>query len=129
MRISRLLITLLAAVALAFAQAPAAKKADTKKAAEKKAETKAEAKKAETKAGPQIDINTATVDQLKTLDGIGEARAAAIVKNRPYQRKDQIVAKAGVPQAVYDKIKDRIIAKQAPGGEKAGTAKKAPSKK
>ncbi|MFN9754492.1 MAG: helix-hairpin-helix domain-containing protein, partial [bacterium] len=29
-----------------------------------------------------------------------------------YKGKDEIVKKAGVPQGVYDKIKDKIIAKQ-----------------
>lgn len=35
------------------------------------------------KAEP-LDINTATKDQLMTLDGIGEARSDAIIKGRPY---------------------------------------------
>ena len=65
-----------------------------------------------------IDINTATAEQLQTLDGIAEARSAAIIKNRPYTNKAQIVSKAGIPQAVYDAIKDKIVAKQ-PGKDKA----------
>jgi competence ComEA-like helix-hairpin-helix protein len=112
MRISRVLIAVLAAAVLAFAQgAPAAKKA----AEAKKGEVKDRAQKVEEKAkGALVDINTASVDELKKLEGIGDARAAAIVKNRPYARKDEIVSKAGVPQGVYDKIKDLIIAKQPP---------------
>ena len=46
------------------------------------------------------------------LEGIGEARAAAIVKGRPYKGKDDLVAKNVIPQGVYDKISDKIIAKQ-----------------
>ena len=46
------------------------------------------------------------------LDGIGEARAKAIIKGRPYKGKDDLVAKNIIPQAVYDKISDQIIAKQ-----------------
>jgi competence protein ComEA len=46
------------------------------------------------------------------LDGIGEARAKAIIKGRPYKGKDDLVAKKIIPQGVYDKIKDRIVAKQ-----------------
>jgi DNA uptake protein ComE-like DNA-binding protein len=59
-----------------------------------------------------IDINRAKAEELMTLKGIGEARAAAIIKGRPYARKDELVQKKIVPEAVYNEIKDRIIAKQ-----------------
>jgi DNA uptake protein ComE-like DNA-binding protein len=60
----------------------------------------------------QIDINRAKPEELMTLKGIGEARAAAIVKGRPYARKDELVQKKILPESVYNEIKDRIIAKQ-----------------
>ena len=101
MQLTRLLLVLITALAL-FA-APA----DDKKSGKKK-ETPAAA----ASSSDQMDVNSATAAQLKTLPGIGDAYAAAIVKNRPYGGKDDIVAKAGVPQATYDKIKDKIIAKQ-----------------
>lgn len=63
-------------------------------------------------ADDKIDINRAKADDLMKLDGIGEARAKAIIKGRPYKGKDELVDKNIVPQAVYDKIKDKIIAKQ-----------------
>lgn len=57
-----------------------------------------------------VDLNHATAeDMIKILDGIGTARAAAIVKNRPYRTADEIVAKAGVPQAVFDGFKDEVV--------------------
>jgi competence protein ComEA len=59
-----------------------------------------------------IDINSASKAELMTLPGIGEAYSQKIVDNRPYARKDQLVSKNIVPQATYDKIKDRIVAKQ-----------------
>ena len=62
--------------------------------------------------GDLIDVNSASEDQLRTLTGIGQAFAARIIKNRPYKGKNEIVSKAGVPQATYDKIKDKIIARQ-----------------
>ncbi len=85
--------------------------ADKDAKAASKAETKAE-NKAENKAEDKIDINRASADELRKIDGIGEARSAAIIKGRPYRSKDELVSKNIIPKAVYDKIKERIIAKQ-----------------
>lgn len=66
---------------------------------------------AQAKSAP-IDINRAKADELMTLKGIGEARAAAIIKGRPYARKDELVQKKIIPESVYNDIKDQIVAKQ-----------------
>jgi len=59
-----------------------------------------------------VDINTATAAQLDAIKDIGTARAAAIIKGRPYKRKDELVTRKILTQSVYDKIKDKIVAKQ-----------------
>ncbi|ABE37757.1 ComEA family DNA-binding protein [Rhodopseudomonas pseudopalustris] len=59
-----------------------------------------------------LDINSATVEQLEVLPGIGKAYSAAIIKGRPYKGKDELVQKKVVPEKTYEGIKDKIIAKQ-----------------
>jgi competence protein ComEA len=73
----------------------------------------AKASSAPAKTAEPMDINSATVDQLRTLTGIGEAYSKKIVDGRPYARKDELVTKKIIPEATYDKIKDQIIARQA----------------
>jgi competence protein ComEA len=61
-----------------------------------------------------IDINTATKAELSALPGIGDAYSQKIIDGRPYAKKDQLKSKKIIPGATYDKISDKIIAKQAP---------------
>lgn len=77
----------------------------------KKADSKTAALKPDVKVRV-VDINTATADQLKTLPGIGDAYAKKIIDGRPYKMKNQLVTKDILSQALYDKIKDSIVAKQ-----------------
>jgi DNA uptake protein ComE-like DNA-binding protein len=59
-----------------------------------------------------LDINSAAKEDLDALPQIGSARADAIIKNRPYRAKTDLVTKKIIPQNAYDAIKDRIIAHQ-----------------
>ncbi len=105
MRISTLAALGLAALlgmTSAYAQAPAPAKPATPAAAPA----------ATAPAAALIDINSATKAELSKLKGIADARSDAIIKNRPYKGKDELYQKNIIPRAVYDDIKDQIIARQ-----------------
>jgi DNA uptake protein ComE-like DNA-binding protein len=64
------------------------------------------------RSGGLIDVNHASLAELKTLPGIQDAYATAIVRNRPYKNKAQLLSKQVIPEAAYQKIRRKIIAKQ-----------------
>jgi len=50
-----------------------------------------------------INVNTASLSELDTLWGVGEAKAESIVKNRPYQNLEELVSKGSISQSVLEK--------------------------
>jgi competence protein ComEA len=60
----------------------------------------------------KLDINTAPKINSKTLPGIGDAYSQKIIDGRPYRTKLDLLHKNIIPRATYDKIKEKIIAKQ-----------------
>lgn len=63
----------------------------------------------------KININTASVEQLMTLKGIGESRARDIVdyrmRNGSFKKTEDVMKVSGIKEAAYSKIKDDICVK------------------
>ena len=61
---------------------------------------------------PQININRATVNELKTLPGVGSATAQRIVeyrsKNPPFRRIEELLIIRGISRNRLEQIRNRI---------------------
>ena len=61
----------------------------------------------------QVDLNSATKEQLLSLKGIGESYADRIINyrenNGPFQKKEDIMKVKGIGEKIYQAIKDRIV--------------------
>ena len=88
-----------------------------------------------TGSSKKVDINSASLDDLKALPGIGDAYSQKIVDGRPYKTKRDLLTRKIIPKAAYDKIQNQIIAHQAPaaggtgGASDKGSTKKGKGKK
>jgi len=97
----------------AAADTKATAKKELKTGAVKAVETKTPAPvKVEAAKTAQIDINTASDAELKSIPGIGDVYATKIIAGRPYAKKDQLKSRNILPSTVYEQVKERIIAKQ-----------------
>jgi DNA uptake protein ComE-like DNA-binding protein len=78
-------------------------------------------------ASSLIDLNNASRDDLMALDGIGEVRADAIIRARPFKAKTELVERRLIPEALYEKISDKVMARPPPAAPPARPA--APQKR
>lgn len=58
-----------------------------------------------------VDINRASLAELRKLPGITDAWAAAIVAKRPYHSKAELITKQVLPEVTYQGIRKLIAAK------------------
>ncbi len=61
--------------------------------------------------GP-VDINSATLEQLVALPGIGESKAAAIIEERsiaPFTSVDDLERVKGIGLSTVSELRDRVI--------------------
>lgn len=68
--------------------------------------------KEEAKEG-KVNINTATVEELKTLKGVGEKKAEAIIeyrkKNGSFQTKEDLMKVRGIGKKLFESFQERIV--------------------
>ena len=60
-----------------------------------------------------LDLNSATVFELKELSGIGDALANRIIENRPYLTKIDLVGRRVIPDGTYNQIKHSVTVNRA----------------
>lgn len=60
----------------------------------------------------RISLNTASKEQLMTLNGIGEAKAASIIRYREehggFRQIEELMEVEGIKEGVFNKVKDQI---------------------
>ena len=61
----------------------------------------------------KVNINTATVEELKTLKGIGEKKAEAIIEyrkqNGSFKNKEELMKVRGIRKKLYESFEERVI--------------------
>ncbi|HJW98592.1 MAG TPA: hypothetical protein VJ453_00430 [Terriglobales bacterium] len=60
-----------------------------------------------------LDLNSATLIELRELDGIVDELATRIIENRPYLTKLDLIARRVIPDAAYEGIKHVITVRHA----------------
>lgn len=60
----------------------------------------------------QVDVNTASKEELMTLPGVTDPIAEKIIAGRPFKTKAELVGKQILTRAEYAKLRGRVIAKQ-----------------
>ena len=119
-------VRFLAITALAFScaawspaqedEAPAKKKPVPKALQEARANYREKKRQARAKADAEakanaVDINHASMDELKKLPGVTDSYATAITAKRPYKSKADLVEKKAIPLGLFQSIRKQVAVK------------------
>jgi len=61
--------------------------------------------------GQKVNLNTATLEQLESLPGIGPVKAQAIIDARPFSTIEDVMKVSGIKEGVFGEIKDSVTVK------------------
>lgn len=61
--------------------------------------------------GQPLDLNSASANDLRILPGLRGVDVNRIIAGRPYRAIDELAQREIIPQAIWNQIKDQIIAK------------------
>lgn len=71
------------------------------------------AQKAKSASTEKVNLNTATVEQLQTLPGVGPAMAKRIIEHRTkvgkFTKIEEILNVKGIGERRFQRIKDRLV--------------------
>ncbi len=71
------------------------------------------AQKGKVQSTEKVNINTATIEQLQTLPGVGPAMAKSIVDYRSkvgkFTKTEELINVKGIGEKKFQKLKDRLI--------------------
>ncbi len=56
----------------------------------------------------KVSLNNSSLEELKTLQGVGDSYAKKIIENRPYISIQEALDKKVITQSIYEKNKNRI---------------------
>lgn len=74
-----------------------------------------------------IDLNSASQDELMALEGIGEVRARAIIRARPFKAKTELVERHIIPEVLYDEISNKVTVRSMPASPAPSAPASSPS--
>ena len=100
---SRLLATVVALGCLAFGSATLAEAQSATDVMKKGTDA--------AKLAQPLDLNSASVDDLKKLPGVGSSAAKKIVAGRPFTNTSELVDKKILSAQAYDKVKGLVMVK------------------
>lgn len=60
----------------------------------------------------QVNINTASANDMVLFLGLSKDVAERVIVNRPYKLKGELVARNVLPKATFDSIKEKIVVRQ-----------------